>query len=253
MGEESEERQRWPTRAQFGSLATTASVVAGTFPGDPALSIASGALALLANYIDSSSRQDLAERLKRLEESEFSVQPVTGDRVKVLASAVEAATDDAHGWISAGKVIEQQNLAPGGFREAAEELEELGLLTVAPGGNSPSGIARIKLPPTAFLQVGSQLTENISVGDEFRHLLETVAECEDDRFANADDVLKRSGLPKPRFKMYVEAADELGLLDGQTDGPHLYQPYFWLEISGRGRRLLRGEEPLRAGEEFKVE
>lgn len=188
------------------------------------------------------------ERMDALEASDEPVRRITGDRVKVLASAVETEANHLFEWASSDQVMEERDLSVEEYRKAAEELEQLGIVRIDPDGNHASGIGRVRLEPDAFLQVAPAMLEDISVTEEFLRVLRTAESAEDD-MVPANDLLERSGVPLPRFDLYVRAGEALELLEGSSAGVPPYPRYFWVRVTGLGRRVVRGDDPVPAGPE----
>lgn len=205
--------------------------------------------ALAANRLDAEEMLSLLdrtasieERLRALEASRLPVRRVTGDRVKVLASSVETEANELFEFAGAEEVMDEWGLTADEYWAAARELEALGLVRVHPGGNSPSGIVRTALEPEAFLRVAPAMLEDVSVADEFLRVLRSAEEADGERVP-ANDVLEESGVPLPRFDLYVRAGEALELLEGHSGGAPPYTPYGDLTVTPLGRRVLRGDDP----------
>lgn len=168
-----------PSRASVASLVLAGGTVILDVAGTGGLLTFVSALgALAANRLDAEEMRSLLdrtasieERLRALQASRAPVHRITGDRVKVLASNVETEANEIYEFASADEVMEKWGLTADEYREAARELEALGLVRVHPGGNSPSGIARTALEPEAFLRVAPAMLEDVSVADEFLRVL----------------------------------------------------------------------------------
>lgn len=213
------------------------------------LTFVSALAALAADRVDSEEMRNLLdrtasieERLLALEASQTPVRRVTGDRVKVLASMVDREANELYSFAEADEVIAKWDLTADEYREAAKELKALGVARVHSDINHPSGIARTVLKPEAFLRVAPGMLKDVSVGDEFLRVLRVVSEKGGDQVP-ANAVLQRSGVPVPRFDLYVRAGEALNLLKGSASGVCPYTRYFRITVTPLGRRVLRGDDP----------
>lgn len=249
-----EENDSLPSKTSVASLVLTGgAVILDVATTGGALTLVSGLAALAVNRLDAEEMRSLLdrtasieERTRALEASRARVRRITGDRVKVLAATLEAQANELFGLADADAVMGEWSLSPDQYRKAAEELKALGIVRVHPGGNHPSGISRTALEPEAFLRVAPAMLEDVSVADEFLRVLRTVYEAEDE-MVPANDVLEESGVPPPRFDLYVQAGEALDLLKGSSDGVRPYPRYFWLAVTSLGRRVVRGEDPVPVG------
>lgn len=212
-----------------------------------------GTAQLASDQIDDERLQKVAdrslsneERIAALEEAHVRVRRVEGDALRVLTSTVRAQLRAVDEFAGCEEVMEEWGLGADEYREAARELEALGLVRVHPGGNSPSGIARTALEPEAFLRLAPALLDDVDVGGEFLGVLGLVADAEEE-LVPANGVLEESGVPLPRFDLYVRAAESLDLLEGRSGGAPPYWRHFWLSVTPLGRRVHRGDDPAPAG------
>lgn len=250
----SEENDSVPSKVSVASLVLAGGTVILDVAGTGGLlTFVSGLAALAVNRLDAEEMRSLLDRTASIEErlralgaSRAPVRRVTGDRVKVLASIVETEANRLYELAGADEVMDQWDLTPDEYREAARELEALGIVRVHPGGNNPSGIARTLLESEAFLRVAPAMLEDVSVADEFLRVLRTAEEAGGERVP-ANDVLEESGVPTPRFDLYVRAGEALELLEGHSGGVRPYSRYFSLTVTPLGRRVLRGDDPAPAG------
>lgn len=245
-----EENDAPPSAANVASLVLTggALILDATGTGG-VFTFISNLAALAANRVENEELRRLLDRtasiedrVDALEASSTPVRRITGDRLKVLVSSVTTEANNFYEWAGADEVMNYWDLTADEYRKAARELEALGLVRVHANGNHPSGIARTQLEPEAFLRVGPAMLEDVSVGEEFLRVLRT-AEGAGGDWVIANDVLKESGVPLPRFDLYVRAGEALDLLEGGGSGTRPYFPYFHLTVTPLGRRVLRGDDP----------
>lgn len=130
----SEENDSVPSKVSVASLVLAGGTVILDVAGTGGLlTFVSGLAALAVNRLDAEETRSLLdrtasieERLRALEASRAPVRRVTGDRVKVLASTVETEANKLYELAGADEVMDQWDLTPDEYREAARELEALG-------------------------------------------------------------------------------------------------------------------------------
>lgn len=212
-----------------------------------------GTAQLASDQIDDERLQKVAdrslsneERIAALEEAHVLVRRVEGDAYRVLTSTVRAQLQGVDNYAGVEEVMDEWDLTADEYREAARELEALGLVRPHPDGNSPSGISRTALKPEAFLRLAPTLLDDVDVGNEFLGVLAAVQDAGGD-LVPANDILEQSDVPLPRFDLYVRAAEAFELLEGHSGGVQPYWRHFWLSVTPLGRRVLRADDPAPAG------
>lgn len=254
MTEPDEEERGGSSLPDLTSLGLSGTaIVLDTAGGGGWFTFLAGAAQLASDQIDDERLEKVAdrslsneERIAALEETDVRVRRVEGDAYRVLTSTVRAQLRGVDNYAGVDEVMDEWDLTADEYREAARELEALGLVRAHPGGNSPSGISRTALEPEAFLRLAPALLDDVDVGKEFLRVLELVEEPEDD-LVPANDVLEESGVPLPRFDLYVRAGEALELLEGHSGGVSPYWRHFWLSVAPLGGRVLRGDDPPPAG------
>lgn len=240
-----------PDLASLGLSGTA--IVLDAAGGGGLITFLAGAAQLTSDRIDDERLKKVAdrslsnaERLDALEEARVLVRRVGGDAYRVLTSTVRAQLRGVDNYAGVDEVMDEWDLTADEYGKAARELEALGLVRAHPDGNSPSGISRTSLKPEAFLRLAPALFDDVDVAKEFYGVLGTVEDAEDD-LVPANDVLEKSGIPLPRFDLYVRAAEAFELLEGHSSGGGPYWRHFWLSVTPLGRRMLRGDDPAPAG------
>src|SRR5205814_1411937 len=128
-------------------------------------------------------------------------------------------------------------------RDAAEELDALGLLSIDADLQSPIGIVRARLRPTGYLRAGPSVLP--SVIRETYHVLSAAALLtKRDGAAPAETLLAGTKVPLARFDLTIEALVDLGLFTGSGPGDERWGKYRTVRVTALGRRALRGEDTL---------
>lgn len=239
-----------PSKTEIASLILTGGALIFDAAGTGGmLTFISSLAALASDRLDNKQMQalldstaSLEERVEALEAMQPGTRRIKGPALKVLISSVETEANNLYEFAGAEEVMKRWKMTPEEYRKAAEELDALGVVNAVHGGNAPSGIVRTMLEPEAFLQVGPGMLEEVSVGREFLAVLTSVQQ-EGGEYVAANDVVRNSGVPLPRFDLYVRAAEELDLLEGSGAGVKPYTRCFWLTLTPLGRRVLRGDDP----------
>lgn len=219
-----------------------------TVAGGNALFLA-GLIGLAKDYRADQQGQRFAERnraheqhLKRLDAASAGGDRISGPPLALIALAFE--TELAALWevLESDDAMAQLKLPSEEYRQAAEELELLGLVRLDGNANHVTGIQRIRLAPTAVLRLGPTLFPQLDWADYVGRILTSLRDDrEPERRFLTQRLLEITRIPLPRLELVLGALDALGIVEGH--GPGGAHGSFWaVDITARGRRVLRGDE-----------
>lgn len=220
-------------------------------PGGPilaeAVSLAPGlsddAEADAARAMLDSHLSDLAQRIRALESSGAAIK-ITGDRLRVLSVAIRHANEHVAGYCDADETIIELGLTADAYREAVRELADLGAVTAHGNGNHASGYAGVSVDPAVFTELVGQVVPGVVAERELALLLDAFKRASREDWVPRDD-FERLGIPAARAQHLLEYLEGQGLLSLDGPGTSVDRLLFLnAELLPRGRRVLRGDEPL---------
>jgi len=183
-----------------------------------------------------------AERLAALEAGGGGVK-ISGDRARVLAVAVRYANTHVVNYCDADATIQELEITADAYREAVQELDELYAIISLGNGNHASGYGGIGVRPAVFVELVGQVVPGVVVEHELGQLLAVFGRATARRVRS--DELKAVGIPTARAQHLLEYLQEQGLVELLGPGSSVDQLMFIdAELRPRGRRVLRGDEPL---------
>jgi hypothetical protein len=185
---------------------------------------------------------DLHSRVQALEATRLPTRQLRGDPIDLLAFCLQIESQALYNWASCDDAMTALAWDPRRYRHAAEELKELGLVEIDIDQNHHSGIARTRLTPVGFLAAAPILLLTANVEADLVAVLAFIKECDDYRIPTSL-ILSRTALQPPVLDLILRALEDLGHINrdgpGDGSGSAMYQ-----EITPRGRRMLRGDDPL---------
>jgi hypothetical protein len=185
----------------------------------------------------------ISERLAALETSGAAVR-ISGDRARVLTVAVRYANEHIVGYCGAEDTIKELALTPDAYREAVQELDELGVVTTHGNMNHASGFSGVSVQPAVFAELVGQVVPGVVPERELGELLDVFR-----RAKNPDWVLREAfealGIPTPRAQHLLQYLEDEGLVKLHGPGTAADRLLFLnVGLLARGRRVLRGDETL---------
>jgi hypothetical protein len=111
--------------------------------------------------------------------------------------------------------------------------------------NHASGIARTSLRPVAFLDAASYFLSDIDLSGELQCLFAVLRKVPEDQYRiRVPEILQRTSVPLPRLDLMLRALEDLRYILGHGPGNDDWGSFLDIEITPRGRRMLRGEDPF---------
>jgi len=188
----------------------------------------------------------LEERVRRLDS--FAGQGskrLRGVPLRLLAREFEVELASVWGMLEADEAIAQLHITAEEYGEAVEELEYLGLVTVNVNAGHASGIARAPLARTAVLTVGPTLFPQLDWEDYVSRILVSLQR---DREPQRQFLIQRlhetTRIPRPRLHLLLRALNELDVVEAKGPGTEEYGEFFSIDLTVKGRRVLRGDEEI---------
>lgn len=167
-----------------------------------------------------------------------------GAPLDLLRYCVQRESARLFDWAEADDAMAALDLTAVQYRNAAEELADLGLVSLLRNGNHASGIARTILHPHVFLATASLFLPGINFRDELKALFEILRQVPEDHYRiRVQEILKRNLMPLPRLDLTLRGLEDLGYLVGHGPGHQDWGSSLDLEITTKGRRMLRGDDP----------
>ncbi len=232
----------------FASLAlTTAVAVIEPSAGVPALIayIVAFGSAVISDHESDTREDSLERRVTALEKARIPTITLTGNPLRLLGCCLALESTEIFRYLGADEAIAELKITSLEYREAAEELKALGLLTIAGNANHASGIARTCLRPIAFLSAAPVLLTDINLPDEMRKLFDVIRSAPKDQYLYpVTEILRLTKIPLPRLDLMLRALIEQGVLEGHGMGSDEWGSYMSVKITPKGRRVLRGEDSL---------
>lgn len=187
----------------------------------------------------------MERRLAALEAEPDRAERITGARLQLLRYVLEVELTTLWAMTEAADAQSALALEDEEFAEAAEELQDLGLVIIDANANAPHGIGRVRLAPMALLRVGPQLQREVDFASEIGRVLARIAKGgpPGEVFQTAT-LVAESGIPLPRLELLLQAMEQLDLITGQGPGSEEFGSWWCLSITPRGRRVLRGDAPV---------
>jgi hypothetical protein len=185
----------------------------------------------------------LAERLAALE-SAGDVVRISGDRARVLAVAVRYANEHVVGYCDADATIQELGITADSYREAVQELDELYAVTSYGNANHASGYSGVSVNAGVFVDLVGQVVPGVVAGRELGELLAVFPRAKNDEWVPRED-FEVLGIPTPRAQHLLQYLEDEGLIELLGPGTAADQLMFLnVRLLPRGRRVLRGDEPL---------
>lgn len=138
----------------------------------------------------------------------------------------------------------QLGITAADYGDAAHELEYLGLVCVHGNANHASGIARAELTKMAVLRVGPTVFPQIDWMDSSRILASLERDRIPERRFLVSFLQEKTRIPMPRLNLLLRALDDVGVIEAGGPGSHEYGDFMHLDLTTKGRRVLRGDEGL---------
>jgi hypothetical protein len=185
----------------------------------------------------------LGNRIAALEASGSAVR-ISGERAQILAAATRYANDHVVGYCDADDTIGELGLDAKTYREAVQELAELGLVISHVNLNHASGFGGVSVRPAVFVDLVNQVVSGAVVERELGEILDVFR-----RTKNPDWVLRAEfealQMPTARAQHLLEYLEEEELLElvGPADSVERLM-FLNVRLKARGRRILRGDEVL---------
>ncbi len=168
-----------------------------------------------------------------------------GDPLRLLVYCIQREEARLFDYAEADDAMAALDLTPDRYKDAAEELGDLGLVTVHPNGNHPSGIGRTVLRPEIFLAAGQLSLSGPDLRNELEQLFDFLRKVPRDQFRiRVPDLLERKIMPLPRLDLVLRGLEDMGYVIGHGPGHYDWGSSLDIEITPRGRRMLRGDEPF---------
>jgi hypothetical protein len=209
-----------------------------------------GALVLAGDYRTGRSVADLDERLGSVEERLRTLETLVVGQVRLqgvplylLAREFEVEIAELWRSLEADEAMAELRISAEDYAKAVRELEYLGLVYIHGNANHASGIARAELTNTAVLRVGPTLFAQIDWMDDVARIL---ASLERDRIPErlflVSYLQEKTRIPMPRLNLLLRALDEVGVIEAGGPGSHQCGDFMHLDLTTKGRRVLRGDE-----------
>ena len=208
-----------------------------------------GAAAVDDNEVDKLGERtnSLEVRIAGLERAQIPTRRLSGDPLRLLACCLHRESTELFKYVEADEGIATLNISPREYREAAEELQALGLITINVNANHASGISRTCLKPVAFLSAAPALLLDVDLPGEIRKLFDVFRSTPEDQYLVAvSQILRLTGIPLPRLDLTLRALIDLGLLTEHGMASDEWGSCMDVRITPKGRRVLRGDDPLAA-------
>jgi hypothetical protein len=226
----------------------------------PLVLSAFGASAVFGDVVGLAADHLAGRRVRRLEERVGSLDDrvrqlegfagagskrLQGTPLRLLARDFETELGAVWAMLSADEAIAQLCITPQEYREAVEELAYLGLVDVHGNANHASGIARTRLTRTAVLTVGPTLLPQLDWEDYVASILVSLQrDREPERQFLIQRLQDKTRIPRPRLHLLLRALNELDVVDAKGPGTEEYGEFRSIELTVRGRRVLRGDEGI---------
>jgi hypothetical protein len=177
--------------------------------------------------------------------SESVSHRLTGDSLRLLELCIRHENSSAFDYAEADDAIAALGFTPIKYRHAAEELAELDLITIHGNVNHASGIARTSLKPVAFLDAAPQILSDVDLSGELQCLFAVLRKVPEDQYRiRVPQLLQRTAVALPRLDLILRALADLRYIVGHGPGNDDWGSFLDIEVTPRGRRMLRGEDPF---------
>lgn len=185
----------------------------------------------------------LHDRIETLEQK-ASGKRIRGNAARVLEAAVHTAVNELWAFSEVESLTEACGISLGEVKDAALELEYLELVKCHVNLNSPIGMSRLELVPTAYLRAGGPLLPGVKVTDEALWTLSAVNNLSQQEIAPlVESMVQASRIPLPRLDVVLRAFGDLGWIKGRGPGDPRWGTFMYVEITPAGQRVLRGDDP----------
>jgi hypothetical protein len=185
----------------------------------------------------------LSDRLSRLEASGAAVR-ISGERAQILAAATRYANEHVVGYYDVDDTLRELNLTADVYREAVQELEELGAVVAYGNLNHASGFSGVSVTPATFVQLVDQVVPGVVVARDLGEILDVFRTAKNPGWVLREE-FEALKIPTPRIQHLLEYLEEEGLVElhGPADSVERLM-FLNAELKARGRRVLRGDEIL---------
>lgn len=200
----------------------------------------------LQNAQQSSTQTEIQDRITALEAAETPTRTIRGNALRLLGVNFQKELSELFGQLTCDEAMRSLNINATEHREAAEELELVGLVTIHPSGNAPAGVHATTLTAGAYFAVGPMLLLEIDVLDETYQVLQTIGDLENDRTVTRTTAVAElhTDIPLPRRDLILKGLEASGLIRGSYQGHPDYGSFFSVALTTAGKRVLRGDDPL---------
>lgn len=217
----------------------------------------SGLGALLGQAITFASEQSTASRLRTLEarlrdtETRLQLLEARGQALRLrgvplqlldLTMRTELSVFGAR--LSADGALASLGATAIEYRRAVQELEYLDLVSGQGNANHETGYARARLRPTALLRAGPAVVPEVDWERDVARLLMAAAQPVGSEFVLARTFAQATGIPLPRHDLLAHALADREVLQLSGMGEPAHSTFMFARLTPKGRRVLRGDEPL---------
>ena len=170
---------------------------------------------------------------------------VRGNALRLLEYCARREQTRLFDYAEADEAIAALDLAPESYREAAEDLANLGLVVVHPNLGHASGVARTIIRAHVYIAVAQQLFPDEHIDETLKDLFTFLKMVPKDQYRiRVTDVLRDVAIPLPRLDLILRGLVDMGYLEGNGPGSDEWGSYLDIELTTQGRRTLRGDEPF---------
>lgn len=238
--------QRWRNRLLVGGAVILGIADVGDVLGEAiatAREIAEGR----AREADDDRAADLVARIERLEAAEPRGRRIRGLPLFLLLATLEREAETWLAALDADEAITRFRVTPHDYRDAATELEHLGLVRANPNMQHPSGIQRTRLADTGYLRAAPVLAPELDPERETTRILVELARSSNAHwYVQAPALIAATQIPVARFDLILRGLAAYGVVRGSYGGSPQWGSKMVHEITPHGRRVIRGDEPLEA-------
>ena len=168
-----------------------------------------------------------------------------GAPLSLLGYCVQRESSRLFDYAEADDAMAALDLTAVQYRNAGEELADLGLVTIHRNGNHASSIGRTVLNPHVFLATASIFLPSVNFRAELNALFEVLRQVPEEHYRmRVQEILKRNLMPLPRLDLTLRGLEDLGYLVGHGPGHQDWGSSLDIEITPKGRRMLRGDDPF---------
>jgi hypothetical protein len=166
---------------------------------------------------------------------------ITGAAAQILMLAVKTADKIIEGRIEAEEIIRRFDLTNEQYKDAMDELDELGLVGVSKSVNAPGGYQRVWIRPAAFVQVAPQVLRGIDIKAQLESLLQAFV-SNPGEYVTADEILQKSALQPARAQILIDYLRDKRLVETSMLGQSML--FYYGRILPLGKRILEDKDEL---------